>query len=234
LVNNTFVSNNHSKEDYMRIKWIIAAVFVAMLMLPGCRGQLDNEKELTAASGSAEEIESMPVRAGAAQEARAVTVTEQMTKEGAKLPTKPVMVDLINSQGMKIGDAMLTQGVSGVLIKVEAKLPQGRHAIHIHEKSACDTPSFESAGGHFNPTGKKHGFLNPQGLHAGDLPNVIVKEDGKLSAELFAPFVTLEQEQPNSLLKDGGTALVIHEGTDDYLTDPAGGAGKRIACGPIR
>jgi Cu-Zn family superoxide dismutase len=72
--------------------------------------------------------------------------------------------------------------------------------------------------------------MNPEGPHAGDMPNLHVPEGGKLKIEVLNPTVTLEAE---SLLDDDGSAIVIHSGSDDYTSDPAGNAGDRIACGVI-
>lgn len=140
---------------------------------------------------------------------------------------------LVNIQGERVGEATFTETPQGVKIalKVE-KLPPGLHAVHIHEKGVCATPDFMSAGGHFNPFGKKHGLKNPEGPHAGDLPNLLVGEDGRGSLETVATQVTLK-EGKNSLLQTGGTSLVVHAHPDDDVTDPAGGAGPRIACGVI-
>lgn len=143
-------------------------------------------------------------------------------------------VPLINGEGQKIGQAVLMQAARGVLIHVEAEgLPPGWHALHIHEYGACEAPKFESAGGHYNPTNRKHGYNNRMGYHAGDLPNIYVNEQGQVRVEVFTDQVTLHPDKPNSLLKKGGTALMIHEGPDDYRTDPAGDAGGRLACGLI-
>jgi Cu-Zn family superoxide dismutase len=146
-----------------------------------------------------------------------------------------VLVSLVNTKGAKVGSAILTQHYDGVVIYVKATgLTPGRHGFHIHEQGECAAPNFKSAGSHFNPFGKEHGYDAPEGHHAGDLPNLVVAEDGTVKAEIFAPHVTLQQGKPNSLLKPGGTALVIHAGADDYATDPAGNAGDRVACGVIK
>jgi Cu-Zn family superoxide dismutase len=97
----------------------------------------------------------------------------------------------------------------------------------------CDPPDFKSAGPHFNPDNKKHGSKNPDGPHAGDLPNFDVGPDGTAKVSVVAPNVTLG-DGPNSLFHPEGTALVIHEKADDYMTDPAGNAGARIACGVVQ
>ncbi|MHB8068375.1 MAG: superoxide dismutase family protein [Desulfobaccales bacterium] len=140
---------------------------------------------------------------------------------------------LINAQGQKVGEAQLEDTGQGVKITLKAEnLPPGPHAFHIHEKGLCDPPDFMTAGGHFNPFHKQHGMKNPAGPHAGDLPNLVVGADGKETLEAMASQVTLKPGQ-NSLLQPGGTSLVIHAGSDDYTTDPAGNAGPRIACGVI-
>ncbi len=142
-------------------------------------------------------------------------------------------VELLSSKGKTVGRATLTQQQGGVRISLQAwKLSPGPHGFHIHAVGKCDRPDFTSAGGHFNPDGKKHGVKNPAGAHAGDLPNLVVGPDGTVSAEVIASQVTLELGR-NSLFGREGSALVIHVAPDDDTTDPAGNAGARIACGVI-
>src|SRR5690606_10623045 len=115
-------------------------------------------------------------------------------------------------------------------------------ALHIHQNGECDPAGgFESAGGHFNPPGAEHGYLAAQGPHAGDLPNQLVGEDGKLEASLFAPMAAVAADANASpgegrFVIAGGdtkTAIVLHEKADDYASQPSGDAGGRIACGVI-
>ena len=141
---------------------------------------------------------------------------------------------LVNGQGQNVGEAEFTQTPSGVLIDLTLEnMDPGVHAIHIHEKGLCQPPDFTSAGGHFNPFGKQHGLKNPLGPHAGDLPNIEVCQDGRATVQILAPLVTLKEGEKNSLFQAGGTSLVIHEHPDDQISQPVGGAGARIACGPI-
>ncbi|MUV37505.1 Superoxide dismutase [Lentibacillus sp. JNUCC-1] len=156
------------------------------------------------------------------------------TSKAAEAGPEQVETTLINSENETIGSAVLTEKPDGVHIKLEAKdLPPGKHGFHIHEKGVCEPPSFKSAGGHFNPTNKEHGFDNPEGPHAGDLLNIEVSKSGTVMTEALADKVTLKPDQPNSLLDGEGTALMIHAKADDYKSQPAGDAGDRIACGVI-
>ncbi len=143
--------------------------------------------------------------------------------------------ELKNAGGESIGSAVFTQEKGGpVKIKVDIHsfLP-GTRALHIHE-NPCEPPDFGKAGGHFNPYGKEHGFLNKKGPHAGDLPNILVDEDGNCTVTFISNLITLEAGKINSILRPPGTSVMIHEMPDDYFTDPAGKAGERLACGTIR
>ena len=140
----------------------------------------------------------------------------------------------VGANGEDHGSATLTQTPSGVLIKATLSgLPPGEKGFHIHGVGEC-TPPFSSAGGHFNPDGRKHGLMSPGGPHAGDMPNIHIGASGELKVDVLNTFVTLEEGKPNSLIGGKGTALMIHAKHDDHASDPAGEAGARIACGVIR
>jgi Cu-Zn family superoxide dismutase len=142
-------------------------------------------------------------------------------------------VEMFNPSGDSLGTIKVSEQSEGVKLEVLLEgLPPGEHGFHIHEKGKCDAPDFKSAGNHFNPDEKQHGLLHPEGAHAGDLPNII-SEDGKVEANLMAPQLTLKSDQKNSLLGQEGTSIVITEGKDDGMTQPAGDSGQRIACGEI-
>jgi superoxide dismutase, Cu-Zn family len=144
-------------------------------------------------------------------------------------PAPGARADLYNAAGDRVATATLFQQDDGVRVRVSAgSLTSGEHGFHVHEVGQCEPP-FTSAGGHFNPAGRKHGFHNPQGPHAGDLVNLPANWTNGNVVEMVSAGLTLE-----SLFDANGSALVIHAGPDDYRTDPSGNSGDRIACGVIR
>ena len=111
-------------------------------------------------------------------------------------------------------------------------LPAGTHGVHLHMVGNCEAPAFASAGGHLNPHGMQHGTGNPAGSHLGDLPNLVIDSHGSgtLSAKLRETRAAAEAE----LFDGDGTALVVHADRDDYMTDPSGNSGTRIACAVLQ
>jgi Cu-Zn family superoxide dismutase len=134
--------------------------------------------------------------------------------------------------GNPIGEATLQATPAGILIAIDVRdMPPGKWvAFHVHETGTCDAMAhFDSAGGHFNPTGAEHGFLAAAGPHAGDMPNQLVGPDGTIHAQVLNAMVSLDGGA-NAIR---GRALMIHAGEDDYKSQPAGNAGQRLACAVI-
>ena len=154
--------------------------------------------------------------------------------EEPPLPSAQIAgAELRDAAGTRRGQADFTQLENGVRVNIRVTgLQPGAHGAHIHETGACVPPDFQSAGGHWNPYGREHGRANPQGQHMGDMPNLIVGQDGTgtLQLEIEGARIT---GGAAAMLDGDGAAIVIHAGADDYRTDPAGDAGGRIACGEI-
>lgn len=135
-----------------------------------------------------------------------------------------------DQQGNSVGSVRLRQTPHGTLLHARlAFMPPGTHAYHVHGVGQC-TPPFKSAGGHYNPDSSGHGILDDDGMHIGDMPNIHVPAAGVLEIEILNSRLQLDER----LFDADGAALVIHEGPDDYRSDPAGAAGPRIACGVIK
>ena len=150
--------------------------------------------------------------------------------------------DLRDSSGKSVGSVLATPSAEGgvTLVVNVTGLPPGPHGIHVHAVGACEptgATAFASAGGHFNPGSKQHGRLNPNGWHAGDMPNLIVDASGGGALRATAESLTLDVG-PTALLDADGSAVVIHANQDDERTDNGpsgpGNSGARIACGVLR
>lgn len=139
-------------------------------------------------------------------------------------------LELKNSKKEKIGFAAFIPLGDQILLKVSASgLTPGKHGIHIHQNQIANY-DFATAGGHFNPTNRKHGAQNPDGVHLGDLPNLVVNEDGTVDQTFILSGISLEKDKSNSVL---GRSLIIHAKEDDGATDPSGNSGDRVAGGNI-
>lgn len=157
-----------------------------------------------------------------------------MAEEGV---SPAASVEFVDNDGEVVGQGSVEQGTAGVLINFSIDgLDEGWKAIHIHSAGTCDDPEegFQASGGHLNPDDAKHGYLNPEGPDAGDLPNFYVHSDGTAMVEMFNERASLDGSVGGNMLDDDGSALVIHEAPDDHMTQPIGGAGARVACGVVQ
>jgi len=123
----------------------------------------------------------------------------------------------------KNGKVTFTAKISG--------LKPGIHAIHIHEKSDCSAADGSSAGGHWNPTFKKHGKWGEGEHHKGDIGNFTADEKGNGTITLTTDEWSIGGEDPTKNIL--GKGLIVHQGADDFVTQPTGNAGGRVACTAI-
>ena len=146
-------------------------------------------------------------------------------------PSAVATATLHDLAGARVGTVTFTESYAGLIVVGTINgLGLGPHAVHIHEFGKCQAP-FITAGAHVNPHGKHHGFLNADGPHLGDLPNIDTPAAGRLTFEFLLSGATLRGS--NALLDADGASIVIHGSRDNYYSDPTGDSGSRIACGVI-
>lgn len=154
------------------------------------------------------------------------------------VPQNVETVTMKNQVGETLGTIQLSETAAGVLLTLdlEGLQPNGEQAIHFHETGKCVAP-FKTAGGHYNPTDNAHGMKHPEGHHAGDMPNLQPDEDGVIKTQILNRKVTLaensDDEERATLFDEDGTAIIIHQGADDHMSQPSGAAGARVACGVV-
>lgn len=142
--------------------------------------------------------------------------------------------ELRASDGRVVGHAEFQQRRAGVVVRLDVQgLPPGAHGAHIHQRAVCTPPDFASAGDHFDHSGTGHDHSAAGGHHAGDLPNLQVGRDGRGAMEAMIPGIRLAGDDAHSLMRGGGTSIVLHQNEDDFSAEPSGNAGARMACGVI-
>ena len=163
-----------------------------------------------------------------------VEKTEEVSPSPISQEKKEIIVQFEPKSGSKAVGKLIFKEVDGV-VSLEAKfqgLTPGMHAIHIHKKADCSSIDGKSDGGHWNPTFKNHGKWGDEGgYHKGDIGNFEIDEsgDGKIIMETNEWCIGCEDDTKNIL----GKAIIVHQGTDDFISQPSGAAGTRIICGGI-
>jgi Cu-Zn family superoxide dismutase len=160
--------------------------------------------------------------------------TEMNTSETSSDQDKKVQVTLEAKSGSSVsGTAVFRQeGDSVTMTAVVGGLTEGTHAIHIHETADCSSVDGKSTGGHWNPTNEPHGkWGSTDGFHKGDIGNLIANANGNATITMTTDKWCIGCGDANKDVL--GKAIIIHEGIDDFKTQPTGDAGGRVSCGGI-
>ena len=139
------------------------------------------------------------------------------------------MATLSPSEGQTAKGTVHFQDQGDGSVEVVADLtgvPEGVHGFHVHEKGDCGNNG-QNAGGHFNPSNMVHGAPDAQSHHAGDFGNVKAEDNGEVHTRFMTHSVTVKE----GMMSVAGHAVVLHGNPDDLVSQPAGNAGPRIACG---
>lgn len=160
-----------------------------------------------------------------------VHVTEEMDDIVEQKRAEVILQSL--PEGKMVGKVIFEERNDSVLMKAKVNdiLPNGFHAFHIHENGDCSSTDGKSAGGHWNPTNEDHGMWNSEKHHRGDIGNIITDSSGVGELAIITDkwCIGCKDTTKNIL----GKAIIIHEGGDDFRSQPSGDAGPRVACGEI-
>lgn len=158
----------------------------------------------------------------------------EMTQEDDQAEIKTIRVEIESKSNSEVtGNAVFTEEDGEVtMVATIDGLEEGLHAIHLHESADCSADDGSSAGGHWNPTFEKHGeWGDPEGYHRGDIGNFEVDSNGTGTVTMTTDqwCIGCDDDTKNIV----GTAVIVHDGVDDFVSQPAGDAGTRVGCGEL-
>lgn len=192
----------------MKFKYITLAI-LATAALASCKKDVKTVEEV-------EEV-TVEVEAPAAAEVAQKIIMKLEPKSDSKATGSVVFKE-------EDGQVSFTAVIGG--------LDEGMHAIHIHESADCSSADGSSAGGHWNPTNEQHGKWGAtEGFHKGDIGNFPADESGNGTITMTTDQWCIGCGDPKKDIV--GKAIIVHQGTDDFTSQPSGAAGKRISCGGI-
>lgn len=169
---------------------------------------------------------------GNAEAQEGSTFTERITGTDPTMASNKVTMYTTDSGAA--GSAVFQETEDGVTLHLSLQgVPAGEYGMHIHESGPATPPTFEDAGDHFNPTNVEHGVNSETGPHLGDLPNLVVPENGTVNQTFEIPGISLQPDAENTLDDEDGSSLIIHTQPDDYESQPSGDAGNRMMGGTI-
>ena len=178
-----------------------------------------------ACKGEKKEAESNAEDSVENTEAQTETTTQEVKKVSVSLESK--------SNSKVTGNIVFKQeGEIVTMVAIISELSEGTHAIHLHEKADCSSDDGKSSGGHWNPTAQPHGRWGAtEGFHQGDIGNFEADANGNGS-------ITFSTDKwcigcGNETKDIIGKAIIVHEGTDDFTSQPSGAAGTRVSCGGV-
>lgn len=153
---------------------------------------------------------------------------------GQPLDSIKLKTDIMNRKRELIGRADLTVNDQAAVLTVALwQITPGWHAMHFHSHGDCSDPldGFIKSGGHLSVHDHQHGVASAGGFHTGDLANIYAHDIRRPTVKVPQVLVTQILPWINRSMLTQSFALIIHEGPDDYLSNPAGNAGPREACG---
>ena len=159
--------------------------------------------------------------------------TEEVIVEEKPQPKK-IKISLESKSGSQAKGTVIFNESDGevYMTALLEGLTQGTHAIHLHEKADCSSEDGTSTGGHWNPTKSQHGkWGDENGYHRGDIGNIKVDENGNGSISFKTNEWCIGCDDPTKNIL--GKAVIVHAGTDDFISQPTGNAGGRVSCGGI-
>ncbi len=156
------------------------------------------------------------------------------TEKTATADSKKIKIRLEPKSDSNVsGNIVFTEENGKVtMVAIIEGLTSGTHAIHLHEKADCSASDGTSTGGHWNPTGQPHGkWGSTEGYHKGDIGNfeADVKGNGSITFSTDQWCIGCGDNTKDIL----GKAIIVHEGKDDFITQPTGAAGGRVSCGAV-
>lgn len=203
------------------MKQILLPLCMALLLITGCKEEKKDTEMMT------EDSEMMTEESNSG---------DMSSDNGDMAIAKSITINLNSKSGSNVsGTVTFTEDGNddvNMIAKITGLKP-GVHAIHIHETADCTSDDGKSSGGHWNPTGQPHGKWSAEdgAFHKGDIGNFVALENGEGTVNFHTELwcIGCEDETKNIL----GKAIIVHEGQDDFVSQPSGDAGKRVSCAGI-